>query len=186
MSDKPKAEPIVRDARPEDADAAAAIAVEAWRPIYAEYRRLLGDKIVTVLGDLERGKQEQVAAFIRSTPGDAVVAEIDGRVVGFGTVYLHRPAGGAIVGELGNNAVDTAFAGRGIGARLAEANIAKLIARGAVVLKVFTGMDEGHAPARRLYEKLHFTRSLPRIEYYMLAQDYPSPAERSTSKRNRA
>jgi GNAT superfamily N-acetyltransferase len=160
--------------------------VEAWRPIYAEYRRLLGDEIVSALGDLERIKREQVSAFIRSTPGDAVIAEIDGRVVGFGTVHLHRPPGGAIVGELGNNAVDAAFAGRGIGARLAEASIAKLIARGAEVLKVFTGMDEGHAPARRLYEKLHFARSLPRIEYYMLARDYQSLKKNATRQPNRA
>jgi ribosomal protein S18 acetylase RimI-like enzyme len=144
---------------------------------------LLGEEIVSALGDLERGKREQVSNFIRSTPGDAVVAEIDGRIVGFGTVYLSRQAAGATVGELGNNAVDAAFAGRGIGSLLAEASIAKLVARGAVVLKVFTGMDDGHAPARRLYEKLNFTRSLPRIEYYMLARDYLSRPKPSSHKR---
>jgi ribosomal protein S18 acetylase RimI-like enzyme len=156
----------IRDARPTDADAAASIAVEAWRPIYIGYRQALGDEIFARLGDMEAQKREQVRRFITSTPADAIVAEVDGRVVGFGTLLMERKDG-AVVGELGNNAVDAKYAGRGIGKMMAEASIAKLKARGATLLKVATGCDDAHAPARRLYEKLGFQRSLQQVTYYM-------------------
>jgi GNAT superfamily N-acetyltransferase len=162
---------IVRDARPEDAEAAGRIAVAAWKPIYAEYANLLGAELYAKLGDLEKSKYDTVVDFIRKTPGDAVVAEVAGKVVGFSTLVLHSSSYGPKIGELRANAVDAAFAGRGIGQKMAEASIAKLLARGAEALEVSTGMDPGHAPARRLYEKLGFKHSLHIVTYFMLASD---------------
>lgn len=32
---------------------------------------------------------------------------------------------------------------------------------------VSTGLDDGHAPARRAYEKMGFSKNLPSVKYYM-------------------
>ncbi|MCZ7643864.1 MAG: GNAT family N-acetyltransferase [Planctomycetota bacterium] len=164
---------LIRDARPADADAAAKIAVMAWAPIREAFRVRLGDEIARGFGDMEKSKYEQVHGFLTRTPQDAVVATVGGQVVGFATTHLHTARNpDCPVGELGNNAVHPDFGGRGIGAKMGHACLEKLVARGAKVLKVFTGLDEGHAPARKLYEKLGFDKRLEHVEYYMSAERY--------------
>jgi len=44
-------------------------------------------------------------------------------------------------------------------------------ARGVRFVRVLTGGDLGHAPARRAYEKAGFTRNLPSVTYYMELQE---------------
>ena len=39
--------------------------------------------------------------------------------------------------------------------------------QGMVVAKVFTGLDEAHAPARRAYQRAGFDHSLEHVTYYM-------------------
>ena len=166
-------EVVVRDARLEDADAAGRIAVLAWAPIRTSFRAILGDEICVAFGDWEKGKYEQVHGFITRTPRDAVVAEVDGRIVGFATAHFHDERDPRNpIGELGNNAVHPDFGGRGIGFKMGQACLKKLVDRGVTVLKVFTGLDAGHAPARKLYEKLGFDRKLTHVEYYMTLKTY--------------
>jgi len=38
--------------------------------------------------------------------------------------------------------------------------------KGCVGVKVTTGLDDKHAPARRAYEKIGFTKNLPSVTYY--------------------
>jgi hypothetical protein len=38
--------------------------------------------------------------------------------------------------------------------------------QGVKVATVLTGLDEGHAPARRAYEKIGFEKNLKHITYY--------------------
>ncbi len=78
-----------------------------------------------------------------------VVAEEDGRVAGFATFALRGEEG-----EVGNNAVDPAFQGRGIGTRLIHHVLRRMAAQGATRFKVTT--MEHDRPARRVYEKMGF------------------------------
>jgi GNAT superfamily N-acetyltransferase len=64
------------------------------------------------------------------------------------------------VGEIGPNAVDPTHAGQGIGTAMYEFALADMRAAG---LKVATGGDRSHAPARRAYRKAGFDREIPSV-----------------------
>ena len=49
---------------------------------------------------------------------------------------------------------------------LYEAVFDKLRAAGCTVVRVGTGLDEAHAPARRAYQKAGFTAKLESVTYY--------------------
>jgi ribosomal protein S18 acetylase RimI-like enzyme len=158
------AEAAIRRAMMSDRDVVGEIAVEAWRPIYAHYRELLGDDLfVDLHSDWEESKRRQVQqACQHDTPGVALVATLDGVVVGFVSFYLHA----APVGIVGNNAVHPRYQRRGIAGQLYEAALAELRAAGMRYARVTTGTDPAHAPARRAYEKAGFSAGPGSVTYY--------------------
>ena len=56
--------------------------------------------------------------------------------------------------------------GRGIAPRLYEYVFERLRERGMRYVKVHTGGDPAHAPARRAYQKAGFEIALPQVDYY--------------------
>ena len=94
----------------------------------------------------------QVRAACEPTSSAIVgVAELDARIVGFVTCYANEQSS---IGEIGNNAVHPDAQGRGIGPCMYEYAFARLRERGMRYVKVCTGGDPSHAPARRAYEVL--------------------------------
>ena len=81
----------------------------------------------------------------------------------FRVIEAVRDAG---IGEIGNNAVHPDLRGQGIGPRMYQYAFDRLRERGMRYVKVGTGGDPAHAPARRAYEKAGFTIQLPGVEYY--------------------
>jgi len=155
---------IVRDLEPADVAAAVAIAVAAWEPIFASFRRILGEELYAAIRpDPAAAKAAQVrAACEADSSAHACVAELDGRVVGFATYYA-KPSG---VGEIGNNAVRPDCRGRGIAPRMYAYVQERLKALGMRFVEVATGGEASHAPARRAYEKAGFDIQLPKVTYY--------------------
>lgn len=148
-----------------DVEALVEIALAAWVPVFAYYRQALGDELYAIAFP---AWQEDKARQIRTAcaPGSRAlvdVAELGGRPVGFVTCY---PNEGTRVGEIGNNAVHPAFQGRGIAPQLYQRAFARLRAAGMRAVRVRTGADPAHAPARRAYEKVGFSRHLPWVEYF--------------------
>ena len=43
----------------------------------------------------------------------------------------------------------------------------KMREEGMLYAKVHTGLDDGHIPARRAYQKVGFEKNLPSVDYYM-------------------
>ena len=84
-------------------------------------------------------------------------------MVGFASFYVNETTG---VGEIGNNAVRPDFQGRGIAPRLYEEVLRRMKAAGMRAVRVTTGGDPAHAPARRAYEKVGFERFTPSVTYY--------------------
>ena len=135
----------IRPATEADAEAVVAIAIAEWEAIYQGYRAQLGDEIFyRFFPDHKAQKASNVCANLRS--GTLYVTEIDGRVAGF-IHYVYDES--SKIGTISNNAVSGEFRGMGIGPRQYEFVFGLLRERGAIGVRVTTGLDEGHAPARR-------------------------------------
>jgi GNAT superfamily N-acetyltransferase len=103
-----------------------------------------------------------VRASCTSNARDVFVAVVDGRQVGFAAVALDAFHEGMGVVEV--VAVDPAYQWRGIASRLMVHCAEHMRVRGMDIAAVETGGDEGHAPARALYESLGYT-PLPVVRY---------------------
>jgi GNAT superfamily N-acetyltransferase len=153
---------VIRELLPGEVDRVVAIALAAWEPIFASYRKLMGEALFAITHPdwrAEKGTQIRRAC---EQPERVLVAEVGHSVAGFVTFYL----AGRDVGEIGNNAVHPDYQGRGIAGRLYEEVFARLRAAGRKVVKVGTGLDPGHTPARRAYEKAGFSVALPGVTYW--------------------
>jgi ribosomal protein S18 acetylase RimI-like enzyme len=153
-----------RPARPADAARLEMIRARAFAPVFASFRALLGDAIYERAqrpGD--EAQRELLASLIAGCPGWALwVAGTAGsaQLVGFVAVRLDEQTG---VGEIGLNAVDPAFAGRGVGTAMYDYALERMREAGMAVAVVATGGDSSHAPARRAYRKAGFDHAIPSL-----------------------
>lgn len=154
---------IIRPAEKKDYDTVVEIACSQWAKIYEVYKELLGEEVYALhFPNHLATKAEAIRADLDS--GNVLVAECEGKVAAFLHYNYYEDAK---VGEISDNAVSGDFRGRGIGPRLYEYIIDKFRSLGARGVTVHTGLDDGHAPARRAYEKVGFKVGLPSINYYM-------------------
>ena len=164
MSASEAAVPTVRPARPDDAPRCGDIAVAAWEPVYASFRKMLGDALFELrCYGWQDGKRRQVEGHIGQYPDLAIVTELDGQIVGFLTFRLFPDKS---TGEIFNNAVDPACQGRGVGTLQCEHALEIFRQAGMKAAAVHTGLDESHAPARAMYRNAGFDTSTPEIRYY--------------------
>ena len=144
--------------------AVEALVIEAWTPIRESYRRELGEELYgRVFGDWKRDKTESVLSMMSS--GRGYVAVVDGELAGF--IHYEISEDG-VSGEIGNNAVSSRFRGRGIAQRMYSFIEEKMREEGVKYVTVVTGLDEGHAPARRAYEKAGFDKGLESVRYFKM------------------
>lgn len=154
-------EVIIVPAEPEHIPAAEDIAIAAWTPIREVFRRELGDAIYEAAFDgWQDSKKRAVSTELSS--GRGYVSLLDGKVVGFISYRINEKG----MGVIGNNAVDPNTRGLGIGTKQYEFVLEKMREEGCKFACVQTGGDDGHAPARRAYEKAGFHRFLPSVMYY--------------------
>jgi ribosomal protein S18 acetylase RimI-like enzyme len=129
----------IRTAREDDDAALVAVDRETWSPKVSPSAR----------------PPESPFFNERTFPENVLVAELDGKVVGWGKIEHPTPMpSSAHVWHVTGLAVDPAFAGRGIGQALMEGLIAEARRRGGrkMTLRVFGPNDR----ARRLYDRLGF------------------------------
>ena len=142
-------------------DECARISIEAYEFIHECYIDLLTEEIHE--GIMGNWRERKTASIKQQQRGEnAYVALIDGKVVGFIAYCVNQDG----VGEILNNAVDSAYRGMGIGGKMYEFVIEKMRKDGALYAMVTTGGDEGHAPARKAYEKAGFKHFRPSRVYY--------------------
>lgn len=154
----------LRGARPADADACAALAVGAWRRIHDAYIAILGPDVHhRAFSGWEEAKARDVYQVVQAHPERALVVAAGDALIGFVTFHLDPLRK---IGSIGNNAIDPAWQGRGIGTAMYRAVLERFRAEGMELARVSTGLDEGHAPARAAYEKAGFRQGLPSITYY--------------------
>jgi ribosomal protein S18 acetylase RimI-like enzyme len=159
------AEPVFRAAGEADIPELRRIASAAWRPIFEHFREMMGDDLYQRerAGRPPSAKADEVESHFRSHGQWAFVTELGGKVVGFCTYRLSENG----VGSIGNNAIDPAYQGRGLGTAQCKECLRRLREAGMTYAQVQTGLDDSHAPARRMYEKAGFEAIRPHVEYYM-------------------
>ncbi len=93
-----------------------------------------------------------------------IVAELDGEIVGFITYGMSAVRK---VGTIHYNGVAHSGRGHGIGTKQVERVLEIFREAGMEYACVGTGLNEGHAPARRVYEKCGFEQLLDYTMYSM-------------------
>ena len=155
---------IMREYRADDLEPVMAIADLAWRPIRQMSREALGDAIADVLNPMGDAKSKglQVKAQIESGKYGIAVCEHEDTVVGFITWQID-----GLFGEICNNGALKASGLKGIGQTMYHYVFDVFRRAGVKVVKVTTGLDWAHAPARRAYERAGFTKHLDSTTYFM-------------------
>ena len=168
-------EAILRPLRPEDAGAVAEIANLAWQPIYASHRKIFGEELYGILfpEDSER-KGNEMRRACGHHPDNIWICEKDGRVAGFITWYIDQEKK---IGTIGNNGLHPDFKGQRLGTFMYRRVLEHFRNQGMRYAKVHTGLDEGHAAARRAYERVGFDIRHEMIEYYMRLETPPETSE---------
>jgi len=140
---------MIREFRKEDLPVLLEIARLAWQPVFDEYRKELDPEIYAVLVPdpelLIRQKCDSIADYAEHAPGEMLVAERDGRAVGYICFGMNFKSG---VGSICSNARDPRYPGKGVANEMYEAVLQKFRDCGMLVAEVMTGLDPAHAPAR--------------------------------------
>lgn len=139
------------------------IAIAAWTPIREVFRRDMGDELYNAFFDGWQA-EKRAGVIAQAERGRSYVALLDGVVVGFIAYAVDKERK---TGEICGNAVNPEIRGKGIGPKMYDFVLDKMREEGAEYATVNTGLDDGHIPARRAYEKAGFEVNLPSIRYYM-------------------
>jgi GNAT superfamily N-acetyltransferase len=149
-----------------DSDTVAVVdlSLRAWAPVHISIREALGPEINDVLQPDWRTKQQHDVAEVLSAPtGNVWVADLEGVVAGFVAVRIHDDRR---IGEIDMLAVDPPHQGTGVGTALTAFALDWIKASGISIAMVGTGADQGHAAARRTYEKAGM-KLVPMARYFM-------------------
>ena len=157
----------IREALPEDLWRALEIAKHAWKRIHDSALEIMGEAMHAVLcANWEDRKAEAVMGqWERHPEWFRVVESEGGGVVAFLTFRVDAERS---LGTILNNAVAPEMQGRGIGTAMYRYALNFFREEGMAYASVGTGLDEGHAPARRAYEKAGFTIAQPHVTYYQI------------------
>ncbi len=144
-------------------DAIVRLSLRAWVPVFTSLEHVMDPEVYAALvPDWRESQRKAVAAVCADEDMHVWVAIDTGSPVGFVAVRLHTEDK---LGEVYMIAVDPDCQGRGIGSALMTVALTWMTDAGMSVVMVETGGDPGHAPARRIYEKLGFG-VVPVARYY--------------------
>jgi ribosomal protein S18 acetylase RimI-like enzyme len=135
-------------------DAVIRLSLRSWAPVFEAIQQAMDVDVYRALSPDWRVNQHKAVEGVCTAEDTKVWVAIEaGAPVGFVAVKLQSETS---VGEISMIAVDPDFQPRGIGAALMAFALDWMKEAGMSVAMVETGGDSGHAPARRLYEKLGF------------------------------
>jgi ribosomal protein S18 acetylase RimI-like enzyme len=158
----------IRPFHHEDLDAIASLSLLAWEPVFAAWEQILGPELypLAIFPDWRKSQKEAVEKACLDETMTTWVAEVEHNVAGFLVLALNDTDK---VGEVYMLAVHPDYQNRGIGTELNLMALRKMTEAGMKLAVVGTGGDDGHAPARRAYEKVGYT-GLPAVRYYKALQ----------------
>lgn len=137
-----------------DKPALVEITMLAWEPVFAKMEEFMKEEIYEIfVPDWRKEQLRSINSVCDSEDVEVIVAEEEGRIVGFSSVKSHPED---FLGEIYMIGVDPRHQQKGIGSALMEASIAMIKRNGFQLAMVETGGDPAHAPARKTYEKMGF------------------------------
>lgn len=141
------------------------IAFEAWQPIFQGYRQQIGDDLFEQSRPDPDGKRKEVLFRAENSPERIIVAEDEnGNIAGFAAYDLDHERK---IGIISSNAVDKSMGLKGVGQAMYAEIFRRFKQAGMTAAQVTTGLDDGHAPARRAYQRAGFGEfSLPSVTYF--------------------
>jgi ribosomal protein S18 acetylase RimI-like enzyme len=142
-----RTEARIREGTPGDAAACAAVHVASWQ---VAYRGALPDEYLDGLDAADRLPRWQEWLAQERPRGCVLVAEVDGEVVGFGSFVAHTSLGDAWA-LIPNLYLAPVAIGRGVGAALMAAGLARLEADGFEHVELWVHPENDRA--RRFYER---------------------------------
>jgi GNAT superfamily N-acetyltransferase len=136
----------------------------AWEPVFSAWQKILGPTLfpLAIHPDWRENQRAVVEKIIMDPNTTTWVADVGGKVVGF---IAYKLDDNTKIGEVELLAVHPDYQNGGIGTELNLFALQKLKEGGMKLAYVGTGGDEGHAPARRSYEKAGYI-GLPAVHYY--------------------
>ena len=145
-------------------DAIVCLALRAWTPVFDSIQNVMDTDVYEAFyPNGWRVSQQKAVEDVCTTEDTNVWVALDAdSIVGFVAVKLHSDDN---MGEIYMVAVEPDFQGRGIGSSLIEFALTRIKDAGMSIAMVDTGGDDGHAPARRTYEKMGFGL-LPIARYF--------------------
>ncbi|GHO89214.1 GNAT family N-acetyltransferase [Dictyobacter formicarum] len=153
----------IRPMSNDDIENVVQLSLLAWEPVFSSFKQVLGPRIYPLIyPDWLRQQREGVETARRDEKNVVWVAELDSTVTGFIVYSLNHEEQ---TGEVELLAVHPSYQNRGIGTALNNFVLAKMKESDIKLAVVGTGGDQGHAPARRSYEKAGYT-PLPLVRYY--------------------
>ena len=155
----------IRPAGAGDMDAVCDIAKRAWERVHDSFRNMMGAEMHDELcANWREGKAAQIRShFDRAPEWVYVVVAEEGAIAGFVTFRIETEKS---LGTLGNNAIDPNIQGKGLGTAMYQFALDLFREMGLRFATVHAGLDEGHASARKAYERAGFDVALPEVTYY--------------------
>ena len=156
--------PTIRPYLDSDWDAVLELCILAFTPVHESFERLLGTELFAlVYPDWKTSNKDYLRSLTNSGEKERfLVAEQNGLIVGF----IHYEVDSTKQrGTIGINAVHPAHQSKGIGSLIYGHVLQTMRAQGMKYVRVDTGGDPSHAPARRAYEKVGFL-PIPVLHYF--------------------
>jgi ribosomal protein S18 acetylase RimI-like enzyme len=151
-------------ARANEMGAICEIAKVAWEPIHDSMIDDVGVDIHdAVSGDWRARKAGQILRQYDVNPSWVLAVRDGNEVAAFVTFGIDAERS---MGTILNNAVGATYQGRGIGTAMYEHVLNLFRDAGLQYASVTTGLDRGHAPARKAYVNAGFDLSREDVTYY--------------------
>lgn len=142
------------------------VAIRAFKPNYASYKKILGDKMFKgFYPDWQEKKKQEIIFLSNSESSKLFVAKLNKKIVGFASFILNKNK--PFIAEISNNAVHPNYQRKGVGSALYNHIFNTLKKLGIKYIKVSTVGDEASKSARKAYEKAGFKKQIPKVDYYM-------------------
>ena len=149
--------------QPSQLDQVVALSLRAWKPVFASVREEMEPEAWAEYYPDWRAHQSQAVREACSNPKLRVwVATENGEVLGFTASKVDAESR---TGEIYMIATDPAAQRRGIAAQLTQVSLDWFREEGMEMAVVDTGLDPGHAPARKTYAAAGF-HLWPTARYY--------------------